>query len=182
MTTFALKEWDAQARALSTGQTAVILRKGGIMETHDGFEVEHREFLIYPTFLHQNGAELRPEFQSLLRDDPAPGHIVVPARVEVVAVHKVESLEQALALEDLQALNASAIERRFHYRNRPWLHAMVLRVAPLEPPLMLTETPQMLGCLSWVPLEGEPELYAGPPALSEAALQKIQAEIESRLS
>ena len=72
MTLSALKEWDAQAQALTTGQTAVIVRKGGIMETHGGFEVAHRGFWLYPTFLHQNPAELRPAFLPLLRSTLTP--------------------------------------------------------------------------------------------------------------
>lgn len=176
----ALKEWDAQCQALVAGQSALLIRKGGILETHDGFEVEHRRFLLYPTFLHQNPAELRPDFTSLLRDDPRPGQIVLPALAEVVAVHRVESLEAALALEPYQALTAGAIERRFHYRNRPWVHALLLRVRPLNEPLVLDETPEMLGCVSWVPL-GELEAEAGAPALPDSELERRRAEIETRL-
>ncbi len=181
MTLTALKEWDAQAQALTTGQIAVILRKGGILETHGGFEVQHREFLLYPTFLHQNAAELRPDFIPLLRSDPAPGQIILPARAEVLDVYKIEALEQVLKLEDLQALNAAAIERRFHYRNRPWLHALVLRVFPLVSPLPIRETPELLGCVSWVPL-GDLSAQTADPALPEAALAELRAEVARRLS
>ena len=177
----ALKEWDAQCRALMSGQVAVILRKGGIMETHGGFEVERREFLLYPTFLHQNREELRPDFQLLLRPDPAPGQIVLPARAEVQDVYKIESLEKALALEDMQALTQGAIERRFQYRNRPWLHALVLRVWPLTPPLVIEETPQMLGCVSWVPLEGVPPFGVSAPVVPESALEQVRQEVRARL-
>ncbi|MEF2279335.1 DUF1802 family protein [Deinococcus sp. YIM 134068] len=180
MTTFALKEWDTQCQAVTTGKTALLVRKGGIMETHEGFEVEHRAFLLYPTFLHQNPAELRPEFTPLLRDDPDPGQIILPALAEVVAVHKVESLEQALALEPYQALTAGAIERRFHYRGRPWVHALLLRVRPLTTSLRLPETPQMLGCVSWVPL-GELDVQAGPPVLGDEELGRLRTEVEGAL-
>ncbi|MDL2342661.1 DUF1802 family protein [Deinococcus sp. MIMF12] len=176
----ALKEWDTQCQALVAGQSALLIRKGGIMETHDGFEVEHRRFLLYPTFLHQNPAELRPEFTGRLRDDPRPGQIVLPALAEVVAIHRVESLEAALALEPYQALTAGAIERRFHYRNRPWVHALLLRVRPLREPLVLDETPEMLGCVSWVPM-GDLEVEAGAPALPGAELERLGTEIEARL-
>jgi len=177
---YALKEWDAQVRALTSGQTALLLRKGGIMETHAGFEVEHRTFLLYPTFLHQNPAELRPDYQGNLRDDPDPGVIHLPALAEVEHVWRIERLEGALALEDLQALNARAIERRFHYRNRPWLHALLVRVYPLATPAALPETPEMLGCVSWVPLS---QAYAASSrtALSNEALARLKATVESRL-
>ena len=176
----ALKEWDVQCQLLTTGRVSLLLRKGGIMETHDGFEVEHRQFLLYPTFLHQNPQELREEHQALLQPDPAPGQIALPALAEVVAVQKVESLEAALRLEPLQALTAGAIERRFHYRNRPWLHALLLRVRPLVTPLTLEETPDLLGCVSWVPL-GDLRVDAGPPAVSEEYLQQRQDELQRLL-
>ena len=178
----ALKEWDAQCRALTLGYSALLLRKGGILETHEGFEVEHRRFLLYPTFLHQNAGELRPDFLPLLRPDPAPGTLTLPALAEVVQVWKVENLERALALEPYQALNAGAIQRRFRYRNRPWLHALLLRVSPLLPPLELNETPGMLGCLSWVPL---PEMSApvlAAPALPETRLNQFSAQLDAMLA
>ncbi|PNY81575.1 DUF1802 family protein [Deinococcus koreensis] len=176
----ALKEWDAQCSLLTSGEVSVLVRKGGIMETHDGFEVERRSFLLYPTFLHQNPAELKPEHSARLRPDPDPGRIHLPALAEVVAVHKVESLEAARALEPWQALSADAIERKFHYRGRPWVHALVLRVRPLLQPLVLEETPDMLGCVSWVPL-GELDVTAGEGVLDEAELQARAAGIEAGL-
>lgn len=176
----ALKEWDAQCQLLTAGRVSLLLRKGGIMETHDGFEVEHRRFLLYPTFLHQNAAELQPAYLPLLRPDPAPGQIMLSALAEVVAVQKVESLEAALRLEPLQALNAGAIERRFHYRNRPWIHALLLRVRPLSAPLILTETPGLLGCVSWVPL-GNVQVETGEAVVAEDELQARREELERLL-
>ena len=178
----ALKEWDAQCQALRLGQLSLVVRKGGIMETHDGFEVEHRRFLLYPTFLHQNPPELRGEFQSLLRPDPLPGTLTLPALAEVVSVWKVEDLALALRLEPHQALTAQAIERRFAYRGRPWLHALLLRVLPLTPPVELPETPEMLGCLSWVPLEGLALPEPGPAARPESEVQALRGELDTLLT
>ncbi|GGM21613.1 DUF1802 family protein [Deinococcus aerophilus] len=179
----ALKEWDTQCRLLTVGQLSLLIRKGGIMETHEGFTVEHRRFLLYPTFLHQNPQELQPAYRALLREDPTPGQIRFPALAEVVAVHKVESLDTALKLEPLQALTADAIERRFQYRGRPWVHALLLRVRPLVTPLVLPETPGMLGCVSWVPLNGvEHDLQLDGPAVSEAELAARQQHLEELLS
>ena len=86
-----------------------------------------------------------------------------------------------LALEDMQALSAEAIERRFHYRDRPWLHALVLRVLPLTPPLTVRETPAMLGCVSWVPLKLDLEVPAAAPVLAETALEALRGEVRDRL-
>ncbi|GGJ74853.1 hypothetical protein GCM10008939_18960 [Deinococcus aquiradiocola] len=160
---------------------AVVVRKGGIMETHAGFEVEHRRFLLYPTFLHQNPVEVRGEFRGLLRADPAPGVLVLPALAEVVAVYRVESLERAVQLEPFQVLTAEAIERRFAYRNRPWVHAVLVRVSPLVPPLVLEETPEMLGCVSWVPLPGGVLSGVGGQVRPEGELLALREELDGLL-
>ena len=47
----ALKEWDAQVRALEAGSVALIVRKGGITERKNDFEVEHKQFLRYTVSL-----------------------------------------------------------------------------------------------------------------------------------
>ena len=149
----ALKEWDAQIQALETGQTALVIRKGGIIEARGEFEVEHREFWLYPTFLHQNPGELRSEFSSLLRPDPAAGQVSIRTFARVERVWKLENLETIKALESEQCLTAAALERKFHYRNKPWVHALLLRVYNLEPAQTISESELQRGCISWVPLE-----------------------------
>ena len=42
----ALKEWAVVCRALEEGRQIVLLRKGGILEYREGFEVKHDKFLI----------------------------------------------------------------------------------------------------------------------------------------
>src|SRR6185437_3452434 len=59
----ALKEWAVVCRALESGRQVVLLRKGGIYEAAGEFEVEHREFLLFPTYLHQNLKMLKAKDQ-----------------------------------------------------------------------------------------------------------------------
>ncbi|MBB6098906.1 hypothetical protein HNR42_002341 [Deinobacterium chartae] len=177
---YALKEWDTQVQALVHGEFALVVRKGGIVERSGEFEVEHRDFYLYPTFLHQNAEELRPGPRARLRPDPQPGSVIVPALGEIMAVWKVNDLERALALEPYQALTAAAIERRFHYRRNPWVHALLLRVAVLEVPRVLPETEQFLGCVSWVPL-GEALEAPARLALPDAHLEGLRAELTALL-
>ncbi len=176
MTTTALKEWDAQCQLLTTGDLSVLVRKGGIEEKQGDFQVEHRSFLLYPTFLHQNPVELRPEFKPLLRTDPAPGQVQVPALAEVIAVHKVEDESRLPTLENMQALTLGALERRFAYRGKPWVHVLVLRVRPLLSPLVLPETEAMLGCVSWVPL-GDMAVQVGEGVIPEEKLERRAAAV-----
>ena len=56
----ALKEWAIVCRALEPGRQMLLLRKGGIYEAAGEFELENREFLLFPTYLHQNLKMLKP--------------------------------------------------------------------------------------------------------------------------
>src|SRR5690606_3010066 len=70
----ALKEWAALCRALGTGRQILLLRKGGIYESAGEFEVEHRHFLLFPTYLHQKREHLKPDAQAdleLRSEEPA---------------------------------------------------------------------------------------------------------------
>ncbi|GEM46522.1 DUF1802 family protein [Deinococcus cellulosilyticus] len=159
---YGLKEWDAQVQLLLSGQYAVLVRKGGIIEKNLEFEIEHREFFLYPTFLHQNKLELKEEHHPLILDQNPPSEVAFSAFARVRAVWKIEDLDVALQIEKLQALNSKAIERRFNYRNKPYLHVLLLEVFSLETSFVLTETPEMFGCISWVPLDQVHEVHARP--------------------
>lgn len=177
----ALKEWDAQVRALETGRIALIVRKGGIVEKNQDFEIEHSSFWLYPTFLHQNPGELRAEFSELLRADPQPGRIELRSFARVERVWKLTDLGLVQSLEAHQSLRASALERRFRYRDKPWVHALLLRVYTLENPVWLGETPAYAGCLSWVPLEAEISPGGLKPAISDAAFGAHRRALERLL-
>ena len=177
----ALKEWDAQIQALETGQTTLVIRKGGIVEARSEFEVEHREFWLYPTFLHQNPGELRSEFSSLLRPDLNPGQVSIRAFAYVERIWKLENLETIKALESQQCLTAEALERKFHYRNKPWVHALLLRVHNLEPAQIITESELQRGCVSWVPLEQDIPLAELKPAINDSSFTVLRQKLESML-
>jgi hypothetical protein len=67
----ALKEWAVVCRALKTGRQIMLLRKGGIHESSAGFELEHMQFLLFPTYLHQNLQMLKPEAHAEFEDHSA---------------------------------------------------------------------------------------------------------------
>ena len=56
----ALKEWATIVNALENGKQTVILRKGGILETSSGFNVESKKFLLFPTWEHQEEKHVKP--------------------------------------------------------------------------------------------------------------------------
>ena len=177
----ALKEWDAQVRALEAGRVALIVRKGGIVEKRAEFDVEHTRFWLYPTFLHQNLGELRQDFAPLLRENHAPGTVTIASFATAQHVWKITNLDLVRQLEPHQCLTATSLERRFHYRDKPWVHALLLRVYTLPTPVALEETPLYAGCVSWVPLVQAISLEGIQPVLTEAAFEAQRRELEAVL-
>src|SRR3989338_5866122 len=60
----AFKEWAVIVNAFRQGKQILILRKGGIREETVDFQVEHNEFFLFPTYEHQNKADLKSELPS----------------------------------------------------------------------------------------------------------------------
>ena len=93
----AFKEWAAICRALAAGRQDVILRKGGIVEPGGEFRVDHRRFLLLPTYLHQSAEQLIPEARDLLAglaaDRSAGESLVLTHEAEVLRATRVASLE-----------------------------------------------------------------------------------------
>ena len=61
-TTHALKEWAVAVQALEAGKTIMLLRKGGIREVGNRFQVTHNQVLLYPTYEHQKPHLLKAEY------------------------------------------------------------------------------------------------------------------------
>jgi hypothetical protein len=172
----ALKEWDVQCRALEAGRVAVLVRKGGIIEQRGEFSLEHERFWLYPTFLHQNAGELRPGFHDLLRENPELGMVKLRSFAVVESILKLEDLSLVQQLEPLNALTADALTRKFKYRDKPFVHALLLRVYSCTP-MRILETTEYAGCVSWVGLESGIEPVNPQPVLSEAAFASIKSKL-----
>jgi hypothetical protein len=176
----ALKEWDVQTRALESGRVALLMRKGGIVEQRGEFSVEHQKFWLYKTFLHQNTSELRPEFQDLLRENPKAGTVELSSFAVVEKTWKLENLLIIRQLETHNALTADALERKYHYRNKPFVYALLLRVYTCEP-VQILETPEYAGCVSWVNFEENTEARNIQPVLSEQDFLQLKTRLEGLL-
>src|SRR6187401_3622019 len=95
----ALKEWASVCAALDHGRQIVLLRKGGIYESAGEFELEHREFLLFPTFLHQNKLMLKPEAHEGVEPRTSePEEIVIRSAGVVSDIIQLKSRQQMDAL------------------------------------------------------------------------------------
>ena len=83
-----LKAWATVVKALAHGKQTVILRKGGILETASGFNIESNEFLLFPTWEHQEKIFVKSEFQNflseVLKDKPEKGFNRITSSAKVL--------------------------------------------------------------------------------------------------
>jgi hypothetical protein len=121
-----LKEWAAACRAVETGRRIVLPRKGGILEARSGFEIEHRRFLLFPTYLHQNPELLKPaERAGVEICSEEPSSITISRFAEVTDIIQIQDRAQTDAIADQHIWS----------------------------PALIDNTPAYAGCKSWVPLD-----------------------------
>lgn len=173
----ALKEWAAVVRALEEGTQILLFRKGGIREVDDEFQVEEPQFLLYPTFEHQNAELVKPEYQPLISESEQdrPGRLVRVssfARVEKIVHIRERSLADAVF--DQHIWNQKYVDMRLNYKPERPLFVLMLRVYRLAEAIQFQEKSAYIGCRSWVQLEEKAELAGARPVLS-------REEFESRV-
>lgn len=181
----ALKEWAVICRELAEGRQTVLLRKGGIREQSRGFSVEHDEFYLFPTYVHQNADELiaaaRAALPDVERAAPPGGILRLDLYATVARVIEVRDLEALRRLDGQHALAWAAVERRFHYR-RPGLHVIAVRVFRLPQPLAVPNLARYDGCRSWVALESEYPPTGCQPVLTEVDFHRRLLALEDALA
>jgi hypothetical protein len=150
----ALKEWASVCQALGTGRQILLLRKGGIYESAGEFELEHREFVFFPTYLHQNLRMLKPEAQEGFAPHAAePRTVTLSLAGRVTDIVQVSSRGQMDRLDTEHIWTAPLIDMRFNYRPENPLYVLVVRAYRLATPVVVENTPAYAGCKSWVPLD-----------------------------
>jgi hypothetical protein len=175
----ALKEWAVICRELAEGRQFMVLRKGGIREPARGFSVEHHEFFLFPTYVHQNEDELieaaRAALPDVRRSAPPGGRLHLDLYAQVAAVIEITDLEALRRLDGHHSLAWSAVERRFNYR-RPGLHVIALQVFRLSEPIRVANLARYDGCRSWVALESAYPTAGCQPVLPDTEFQRrVQA-------
>ena len=157
---WAFKEWAAICRALVQGRQRIILRKGGIVEPGGSFRIEHRDFLLLPTFVHQAAESLKPEARDLLldidADRPPPGTAVFRHWARVIEAAEVRSLADLQRLRGEHVWSDEVVAERFH-RWEDLLHVLHVEVATLPQPVSRPWDDSFGGCRSWARLDGRGE-------------------------
>jgi hypothetical protein len=152
----ALKEWASVCSALESCRQLILLRKGGIYESGGEFELENRQFLLFPTYLHQNPKMLKPDAHNGIELKTAePEQVRISTAAEVTDIIAVANRAQMDALNEEHIWASPLIDMRFSYKPQNQLYLLLVRVYRLHEPLMIANTPAYAGCKSWVPLEQE---------------------------
>jgi hypothetical protein len=150
----ALKEWAVTIAALQTGRQIILLRKGGIYEESGQFQIEHRQFLFYPTYVHQTFEMLKPEVHPSVKVmQSEPGEVRLESAGIITDIIPIKSRATMDALDEQHIWAKPLIDMRFRYRPENPLYLLFVRAYRLHQPLTLETTEAFAGCKSWVPLD-----------------------------
>ncbi|MCA1725332.1 MAG: DUF1802 family protein [Thermomicrobia bacterium] len=181
----ALKEWAVLVDAMARGDIVAMVRKGGIREQRAGFSVRHDRFLLYPTFFHEKAAELAERLVPTLADaharQPSAGMVRLEYVAQVAAVWTVGTLEPLRAIGHEHGLTWAAVESRFHYRQRPGVHVVAVRVKRLAQPVERPELRRYAGCVSWLGLEDDVPVADARAVLPDDAFAARLARLRDSL-
>ena len=170
----ALKEWAVAVEALERGETALVIRKGGIREK--AFAVANRRFLLLPGYEHQKPELLKPEYRKLLKEIPDltdDGPLRFTSFAEVSGAYEISEPESLEAIGSYHMWAPEYAESRFKWRPKKPLTVLVLRTYVLPEPVELPYSEVYAGCKSWIELE-EPVFTGGArPALDDEAFGRL---------
>jgi hypothetical protein len=166
----ALKEWAVVVEALGAGRQLFLLRKGGIAESKRGFELQHRQFVFFPTWEHQQRDGIQPEFHGLFDglEPRSSDSVEIRYLAQVTDILRAPPREQMERLRHHFIWADSYLQMRYGYRPDLPLFAVVIRVFRLPQTIEIPNDRRYAGCRSWV------ELYSDLP------VENAQAVIETR--
>jgi hypothetical protein len=180
----AFKEWAVVCAALGVGRQSLIVRKGGIHEGREGFRVAHREFWLFPTYLHEAESEIvdeaRPLLARAIAERPAEGTIHLQHLAVVRDVHEVRDASKLTALAGLHIWSHRTLDQRFYYRT-PGVFVLTVRVYRRAEPIVLADSPHFAGCRSWVDLPAAYATEGLQPVLSDAEHEQRREQIRAAL-
>ena len=165
---YALKEWAVAVRALERGETALVVRKGGIREK--AFAVPKTRFLLLPGYEHQRPELIKPEFRHIMDEIPDltdDGPLRFSSFAEVEGAFEISEAEDLEALNDHHMWTHEYAESRFRWRPKKPLTVLVLRTYVLPETVELPYREGYGGCKSWIELEDSVSTEGARPALSD---------------
>ncbi len=171
---YALKEWAVAVKALEHGETALVVRKGGIREK--AFAVPRTRFLLLPGYEHQRPELLKDEYRGLMEGIPDladDGPLRFTSFAEVAGAYEVSEAEELAALDRHHMWTPEYAGSRFKWRPKKPLTVLVLRTYVLPETVELPYRDEYGGCKSWIELQEPVPVDAARPALSEEEFNRL---------
>lgn len=160
----------------------LLLRKGGIYEAAGEFELENPQFLLFPTYLHQNLNMLKAADQAGFEARSSePQQIRLSAAGEVTDIVQLKSRAQMDALDAEHVWTSPLIDMRFNYKPQNPLYLMLVRAYRMPEPVTVENTPEYAGCKSWVPLEQTIDTGNATPVIDYDAYNARRTSILAKL-
>jgi hypothetical protein len=155
----ALKEWAVVCKALEDGRQVLLLRKGGIMEYRQGFQMRHNTFFLYPTFEHQSRdfiqADYVEKFEMIMNAQPSERKNTITSYARSVAVKQITDTSLLSSLRKYHIWNDNYVNQRMNYNPKKPLSVILLRVYKTDP-IEVDVRSEWIGCKSWIPIESIP--------------------------
>ena len=149
----AFKEWSTVVDALILKEQSIIVRKGGIAEDNDRFQIKADRFLLFPTLFHQADNAVKAEWLRKAPNKdyyPSANEVLITHEVKVIEERKIVSFDELQLLNDLHVYNENIISERFNRWNDKGLFVLKVEVIPLNEQKLIMVLPEMMGCKSWI--------------------------------
>jgi hypothetical protein len=153
--TNALKEWNVAVNALDNGKTILLLRKGGMREQGGNFNVDHRRFLLYPTFEHQQPDLLKSEYRNQVTKVASGWHpetIIIRNWAEITDTFLVVDQPVITALLTYHIWNDKFVLDRLKWKANQPISVLLLRTYKLAKAQTISYNKAYGGCRSWIDL------------------------------
>jgi hypothetical protein len=173
-----LKEWAVAVKALERGDTALVVRKGGIREK--AFAVPSTRFLLLPGYEHQRPELLKSEHRGLMDEIPDRSDqdsLIFTSFAEVHAAYEISEPETLEAIDPHHIWTPEYAESRFKWRPKKPLTVLVLRTYLLSEPVELPYRESYGGCKSWIELEESVSTEGARPALDDDEFNRITSPV-----
>jgi hypothetical protein len=179
----AFKEWAVIVDALGASRQIVIFRKGGISEGQGGFQVDHPEFLLFPTLFHQQRESVLPEAQARYDklEFPAPEILRLEYFCRMISWRRLDSLAAAQRLEGQHVWKPEVIAERFEWGRNKAIFALAVRTFRLAQRIDLPMLVSYAGCKSWIELNHDIDTSGAQPVLGDAEFTGHLKQFETSL-
>ena len=184
----ALKEWATACLLLKEGRQIVIIRKGGIDKADRDFTSDlsvGSEFLLFPTYEHQNQDLIKTQFHSdllnTIEENDIPGLINLSAFATITHKFEVSSSDVLNKISKFHIWNESYTDKRINWKPTKPAVVALLRVYPLVQPQALPILDEYGSCKSIVDLGQDVPMGELLPVIQDVKYESMCEEISKLL-